>query len=208
MQTPVRAAAFALMMRFLFPRLRPRDAGWMLLFGLAGAVIAGVYGVLHDQVTFSIGPEYFTRFKVWQFHYHDDPGPQRWVAAKIGFQASWAVGFFAGWFFGRLAVPKTSLRRAAVLSLQAVTLMLAVTLVGGAGGWAWARWRLNEARIAEWAEVFRAFEVGDMEAFATVGCIHDGSYLGALLGLIVALLWLRQRLRIDASLAAMIEMRL
>ncbi len=179
--------------------------GWMLLFGCAGALIAGLYGALHDQVTYSIGREYFTHFKVFQFQYQDDTGPERWVAAKIGFEASWAVGLFAGWFFGRLAVPRAALAQAWRLSLRAVCGMLAFTALGGTGGWLWARVRLNEARLADWSAMFRAFAVEDMQAFATVGCIHNGSYLGALVGLVVSLLWLRWRLRIDGQAGEMIR---
>lgn len=194
MQTPALSVAFYRWMRFLFPRLQPQQAAWMLLFGVVGAFIAGLYGVVHDQVTFTLGPEYFTRYKVWQFDYAEEPGPLRWVVAKIGFQASWAVGLFAGWFLGRVSVPQTTLRRAAQLSLRGVSIMLVITLLGGLGGGLWARIRLTEDRLSHWSEAFRWMEVTDMTAFATVGFIHNGSYLGALVGLIAALWWVRRRL--------------
>ncbi len=164
----------------------------MLVFGLAGALIAGAYGVLHDQVTFSLRPEYFTKFKVYQFGYQDAAEPGRWVAAKIGFQASWWVGLFAGWFLGRAAIPKASLRVAAPLCLRAVGLMLGVTFAFGIGGWCWARWRLDEGRVAAWAQALRGFEVDDVRAFAEVGYVHNASYLGALLGLVAAVVWVRR----------------
>jgi hypothetical protein len=180
-------------LRFLIPRITLPQAGQMLLFGLVGAVIAGAYGVLHDQVTFSIGPEYFTQFKVYQFEYQDDPGPARWVAAKIGFQASWWVGFFAGWFLARLAVPRVLLPVAARLCARGVAGMLAVTLLAGGIGWAWAYWQLDEATLSWWAEAVRGFNITDVRAFAEVGYVHEGSYLGALVGLIGAGIWVRRR---------------
>ena len=166
----------------------------MLLFGLVGALIAGLYGVVHDQITFTLGPEYFTRYKVWQFELHDDPAPTRWVVAKIGFLASWAVGLFAGWFLGRMTVPKTSAFQAARLSLNGVAIMLVVTMMGGLGGGTWANIRLNPDRLSFWNDSFRFMEISDIKAFATVGYIHNGSYLGALVGLILALAWVRRRL--------------
>lgn len=51
-------------MNLLYPRLTLRQFLWMTVFGFGGALIAGVYGILHDQVTFEIGPEYFTEFKI------------------------------------------------------------------------------------------------------------------------------------------------
>lgn len=165
----------------------------MLLFGLVGAGIAGAYGVLHDQVTYTLGPEYFTKFKVYQFQYHDDTAPARWVAAKIGFQASWWVGLFAGWFLARVAVPRVPLPVAARLCARGVAGMLAVTLLFGGLWWAWAQWRLDDAALAWWAEAVRGFHITDVRAFALVGTIHEGSYLGALAGLIGAGIWVRWR---------------
>jgi hypothetical protein len=98
-------------------------------------------------VTFGLGLEYFTRFKVYQFGYEGVVNPGRWVAAKIGFQASWWVGFFAGWFLGRVAIPRVALGRAVRLSFVGVGLMLGVTLVFGFGGWVWAQWRLDDPSL-------------------------------------------------------------
>ena len=180
-------------MRFLIPRFSLVQGVWMLVFGLVGALIAGGYGVLHDQVTFGLGPEYFTRFKVYQFGYEGVANPGRWVAAQIGFQASWWVGLFAGWFLGRVAIPRVALGRAVRLSFLGVGLMLGVTLVFGFGGWLWAQWRLDVAGVAQWTEAMRGFDVVDVRAFATVGYIHNASYLGALVGLIGAVVWVWRR---------------
>ena len=49
----------------------------MLGYAVVGALIAGVYGVFHDQITYSISPEYFTRLKFLQFHYADFGFPAR-----------------------------------------------------------------------------------------------------------------------------------
>ena len=180
-------------MRFLIPRFSLVQGVWMVVFGFVGAVIAGGYGMLHDQVTFWLGPEYFTRFKVYQFGYEGVANPGRWEAAKIGFQASWWVGLFAGWFLGRVAIPRVDLGRAMRWCLLSVGLMLGVTLVFGFGGWLWAQWRLDETGVARWAMAMRGFDVEDVRAFATVGYIHNGSYLGALVGLIGAVIWVWRR---------------
>src|SRR5438105_15227373 len=92
-------------MNILYPKLR---RAWLpALFGHAviGALLAGCYGALHDQVTYSISPEYFTRLKFSQFHYANFGLPPRIFVAEIGFLASWWVGLFAGWFIARIAVP-------------------------------------------------------------------------------------------------------
>ena len=63
----------------------------VVVFLLAMAVlplIAGLYGALHDQLSFTIAPEYFTRFKYDQFGF--EPawfGGHRPTVAVIGFLA-------------------------------------------------------------------------------------------------------------------------
>ncbi len=51
-------------------------ADWLLLrkaagLSLAGALIAGLFGILHDEITFTLAPEYFTRMKFDQFRSAD-----------------------------------------------------------------------------------------------------------------------------------------
>ncbi|MCU0874407.1 MAG: hypothetical protein MUE50_18895 [Pirellulaceae bacterium] len=77
----------------------------MLGYAVLGAIVAGVYGILHDQVSYSISQEYFTRLKFLQFRYADFGWSQRVFVAEIGFLATWWVGFFAAWFIARVTVP-------------------------------------------------------------------------------------------------------
>ena len=74
----------------------------MLGYAGLGAVLAGLYGILHDEITYTISPEYFTRLKFYQFDYADFGLPPRVLVAEIGFLATWWVGFFAAWFLARL----------------------------------------------------------------------------------------------------------
>src|ERR1043166_5997270 len=59
----------------------------MLGYALLGALLAGTYGVVHDQVTYSISAEYFTRLKFSQFQRADFGFPPRVFVAEIGFLA-------------------------------------------------------------------------------------------------------------------------
>ena len=58
-------------------------------------------GSIHDQVTYSISPEYFTKFKYQQFGF--DPawfGGHRQTVAVIGFLATWWMGIIHWHFIG------------------------------------------------------------------------------------------------------------
>ena len=55
-------------------------------------LLAGIYGSLHDQVTYSISSEYFTIFKFDQFGFQDwGNNNPRLTTAIIGFLATWWV---------------------------------------------------------------------------------------------------------------------
>ena len=45
-------------MNVLYPKIRFSALPAMLGHAMAGAGLAGIYGVVHDQVTYSICPEY------------------------------------------------------------------------------------------------------------------------------------------------------
>jgi hypothetical protein len=58
---------------------------------LAACLIAGVYGALHNQISYTVAPEYFHSFKFIQF---DIPRNlhNRFGAALVGWLASWWMG--------------------------------------------------------------------------------------------------------------------
>ena len=76
-------------MSIFYPRIPLRR--WLAMLGIAclGSAIAGLYGVIHDQITYSISAEYFTRLKFIQFRWADIGLPTRAFVAEIGFLATW-----------------------------------------------------------------------------------------------------------------------
>ena len=87
----VRILAAMRMLKYLVPQIALGDLPSMCGVALIGAVIAGVYGVLHDQITYAISPEYFTHMKFKQFHYADVGLGDRVFVATIGFLAASCV---------------------------------------------------------------------------------------------------------------------
>ena len=53
-------------MNRLHPKITFASLPAMLGCAALGAVLAGLYGVVHDELTYSISPEYFTRMKFAQ----------------------------------------------------------------------------------------------------------------------------------------------
>lgn len=160
----------------------------MLQMALAGALISGAYGVVHDQITYSISPEYFTRFKFSQFMAADFGFPARVFVAEIGFLATWWVGFFSGWFMGRLVVPawprRDAWRRVGLGFMGIAVVAVTAGVVGYLLGLS------QDGTGAYWVEMCGELGVEDVEAFARVGYIHNAGYLGGLVGLMAAVAWL------------------
>ena len=160
----------------------------MLGYSVLGAVLAGLYGVLHDQVTYSISHEYFTRLKFSQFHYADFGLPPRVFVAEIGFLATWWVGFIAAWFIARITVP--SFPRAATFrhSVRGFLIIFAFALVAAIVGYLASL--LHGSDYSAWEDLSSTLGVLDLPSFVRVAYIHNASYLGALIGLVAAILFL------------------
>ena len=156
-------------------------------YALLGACIAGVYGIIHDQVTYTISFEYYTRVKFRQFTYADFGLPPRVFVGTIGFLATWWVGLFVGWFQARILVPTTVPARVKVHVWRGIAMVFATAVIGGVVGWLWAEWTLS-AKDTIWLVDWEFhFGLEHPRAFYRVACIHNGGYLGALVGFILAL---------------------
>lgn len=160
-----------------------RKAAW---FSLAGALVAGSFGIIHDQITYTISPEYFTRMKFNQFQAADFGFPSRVFVAEVGFLATWWVGLIAAWFLARVALPKFKSPGkkvvASILTITGVAMSLAILgyfigpdLLGNRPGW---------------RDALDSFDVTDSLAFNRVAGIHLGSYVGAFLGWIAMMVCL------------------
>jgi len=163
---------------FLMPAAPWRDLRSAAKLALTGALIAGLFGILHDQITYTISPEYFTRMKFDQFRGADFGFPPRVFVAEIGFLATWWVGLTGAWFLARIAVRKFESPGRQVLF--AIAWMIAVPVVLGVTGYFIGPW-IFEKRPG-WNEALESMGVTDSTAFYRVAAIHLGSYAGALLG--------------------------
>lgn len=155
---------------------------YLLLIALA-CPVAGIYGALHDQVTFSIAPEYYFKLKFSQFaiptHLHGRVG-----AAWVGWCASWWMGLVIGYPLCSLAFLTVSGARTFVKTcLKSFAIAVAVTAAASA---------LALLRSSG-AQPYLTFpisgcppDVEDKVAFARVATIHMESYVGGAVGLAVA----------------------
>lgn len=175
------------MLHFLIPRIALRDLPPILGVGVFGVLVAGSYGILHDQITYTISPEYFTKFKFEQFHWANLGLSERAFVAEIGFLATWWVGFFCGWFLARRLIPGQPLLVAFRQILIGLAIIVACALLFAGVGYGYGLWYGRGGDSAAWKEALTQLKIEDHWSFIRVAYIHNASYLGGAIGLIVAL---------------------
>lgn len=163
---------------------------WYAIFRsmLVGSLLAGAYGILHDQVTFTLSPEYYTEFKFEQFANARFGLPDRGFVAVIGFLASWWVGLLAGWLFARIAFVGKGPPLAGSFVTRGFGILIAAVVLSGFAGFVLSK-LIGDSASAQWQGIDQ-YGVSDVADFARVGLIHLFGYLGALLGLVSVAIWL------------------
>ena len=153
----------------------------------AAMLIAGVYGALHDQISFTVSSEYFTEFKYHQFGFVDSPLPDRVKAAAIGFLASWWMGVPIGLFVGVFGFLHKPARLMFTRSIRAFGIVAVVALVVGIGGLVYG-WLFASHNLADYDGWFRPEGLAHPAHFLSVGHMHNFSYLGGVIGMVAGII--------------------
>lgn len=150
-------------------------------------LISGVYGILHDQLTYSISPEYFTKFKYRQFGFEPEWfGGHRQTVAAIGFLATWWMGLFIGIPLGLLSLIFPDHKTMAAVISKSIGIVLVVTVIAATIGFIYGRFYLAKTGVDWWLPD----DLIDKAAFITVGSIHNFSYIGGVVGLLVGIVYM------------------
>jgi hypothetical protein len=151
-------------------------------------LIAGAYGALHDQISFTVSPEYFTKFKYYQFGLVSSPLTDRSKAALIGFLASWWMGLPIGVLVGAFGFLHHPARVMFYRSLRAFGIVALVALAVGLGGLAWG-WFFASHNPSDFPGWFIPRGLEAPRNYLAVGHMHNFSYLGGLVGLLAGIVF-------------------
>lgn len=177
-------------MNFFYPKLKRSQLPAMTGITLLGGLLGGIYGAFHDWITYSICSEYFTLMKFDQFLRMDMGFPPHVFAAQIGFIAAGAVGLAVGWFIARTVVPVWPARMAFRKAMSMFLMMLMIAAASAAAG------NFIGLKTAVggmlWNDLCASLDVSDVPAFLCVALIHTAGYVGALVGLVLAIIHLRR----------------
>jgi hypothetical protein len=173
-----------------FPEISLSLLPRILVCAAVGAIIAGCYGIIHDQITYNIGEEYFTKLKFKQFSYADFGFPRRVFVSEIGFLATWWVGLFGGWFIGRVAIPRLTGEELVRRCRNAFAIMFAFAALGTSCGYLLGL--MHGPDYSGWQPIAFQLGVEDVRNFVRVAYIHNCSYVGGLVGLVAAIIYVRR----------------
>ena len=160
-----------------------RVAVFILLCFLA-AFAAALFGAVHNQISFSIGPSYFYDVKFAQFAI--DPLLQNRIGAAV-------VGALASWWFGILmGLPAFVLglftqkgrRRYFYAGLNCIGVALATTAICSFIGLAFAQ-IADINTLVGYLPLLDAFS--DPQQFVRAAIMHEASYFGGAIGALTAL---------------------
>lgn len=150
-------------------------------------LLAGIYGMLHNQITYSISPEYFTEFKYKQFGF--DPakfGEARQTVAVIGFLASWFVGLVIGIVIGLVALIAKDHLVMRKLVRGSIVWIFSIAILFGIIGFFRGKLYLIERGVNWWIPE----TVINKNDFIVTGSIHNYSYLGGAIGIVIAIAYM------------------
>jgi hypothetical protein len=172
----------------------------LLIIGL-GPIIGGLFGIIHDQLTYTISPEYYTKFKFYQFGLMDIgneaifPNPRLEVSA-VGFMATWWMGLPIGLVLGLVGLTINNNKKMFLTVIKAFVLTTIVAFATGLIGLAYGKLHLADTGVNWWLPN----NLIDKKNFIAVGSMHNFSYIGGLTGLIAGIIYiLKQRKKLNIN---------
>ncbi len=186
-------------MNLLYPKFPANRLPAMIRIALLGAVVAGCYGALHDQISYAISPEYFTKLKFRQFSYADFGWPPRLFASVVGFLATWWVGLCAGWFVARAGLAELPAAERRTCTFKSFAIVLTIAPVAGLIGVVVGVVVTRDGNLGGWTHWAQTLGIEGLRAFVIVAYLHAAGYLGALAGLVLAIVYVRRCLRRSRS---------
>lgn len=174
-----------------------------LLIIFIAPIIGGFYGILHDQFTYSVSPEYYTKFKFYQFGLMKEgkeaifPNPRIQISI-VGWRATWWMGVPIGIILGLAALYQKNGKHMLAITAKAFAVTLIIAFACGLYGLFYGKYSLAKTGVNWWLPD----NLVDQENFIAVGAMHNFSYEGGVLGLLVAVLfsiWKKPKADINQS---------
>lgn len=159
-----------------------KKLGLVFVWLAVSCCIAALFGALHNQVSFTLSDEYFTKFKFFQFGLSEFDVAPRILAAYVGILASWWMGLIIGVIVGLPVLILGRIQDIPRVFRQAIFIVLATSIIGAL---------VYDSFVSNYDGYYVPTSVVNIDAFRAAGSMHNGSYLGAAIGVLLAMIWRR-----------------
>ena len=163
-----------------------------ILIVLFAPLLAALYGVLHDQFTYTISPEYYTKFKFIQFELVENKqeaiiSNQRVFVAAVGAMATWWMGIPIGIILALVGLIHREWREMLNVTLHAFALTIVVAFLTGLIGLGYGYYSFASDPGYFTSGWYLPKNLVDVRDFVAVGSMHNFSYIGGAMGLLAAI---------------------
>jgi hypothetical protein len=163
-----------------------KKIGHLILIVIISVFLASIYGIIHNQISYSISPEYFTKFKFEQFGIIkfsiDFP---RYCAGIVGVASTWWFGLLIGLIIGIVGffLPTTKMMWKSAFGAIIRTFIIAI-------GFGIIGILVGKLIISNLNTTWNIpADLTDQKSFLTSGTMHSFSYLGGVIGLIYGIMY-------------------
>lgn len=172
----------------------------LILILIIAPILGGIYGIVHDQITYTISNEYYTKFKFIQFGLENwgmgenvgtlkTPEIKLWNprlgASIVGFLATWWVGMIIGIVLGLIGLIHKNGKEMFQITMKASLMTIGIALIVGIIGLIYGKLVLAN-NPPNW---FLPDNLINPPNFIMVGSMHNFSYLGGLIGMIISIIY-------------------
>ncbi len=159
----------------------------LIILVITSTLLASVYGILHNQISYSISSEYFTKFTFYQIgKWLFQITNERIAIAIVGIITTWWFGLLIGFVLGIIALIQSDTKTMWKNGISAILKTLIIAIVTGFIGLLVGifiitkldiQWNLPEGLL-------------DQNSFLVAATIHNFSYLGGVIGLVYGIVFL------------------
>lgn len=150
---------------------------------IAGMILGCIYGIIHDQITYSISPEFYTKVRFWQMDINSDL--PRIGVAKVGILNTWFYSLVISIVLSLAGLIHSTNKIIVRYTMQSFIIAISFALISGIAGW-----------IIVYFFSFQDFDnlklpqtIDSDKPFKTVQLIHNFSYMGGIIGMLIGLGW-------------------
>ncbi len=145
-----------------------------------------IYGITNDFITAKISPEFYTKFTFFNFGILDDyertfNGNWTFSLIWVGFFSTWWFGLLTGLILGIVGMKYCDQKQMLNKTLKSILIVIVITIIFGFVGYGTAE--LNPSEII--MNYNFPFEIEHKAEFNKVSKIHNFSYYGGIVGLII-----------------------